>query len=202
MDIKSFIHDSLKNLKALGIDATSRETVLTKAILGMPKDMLEDLEKEQILGLLLDYMGMGIRDEESGTMFRMSEQIYSFDMEVSDIEQMYTLFLKGLSELLKEDFVFTDIEEDIGKVDFESGTGVQTIRFQCNGKACQYDAKVEYDWFDAGMLAYMNQVIEEQHTGKYLYAASDGWQNCILFYQTEEWSERFGELLGIALKKV
>lgn len=200
MDIRAFIHDSLEKLKDLGIDATSMEQTLTDSVLRMPDDMLADMEKEQILGLLLDDMGMGVHDEEHDVSFCMSEQIYSFDMEVFDIEQIYTHFLEGLSMIVKEDFTFTDIEEDTGKVDFEAGTGIQTIHFCCNGKHCQYDAKVVDDWFDPGMLTYINQVIKEYNTGKCLYVASDGWQNCILFYQTEEWARRFQESLGIILE--
>lgn len=200
MDVKGFIHDSLKKLKYLGIDAVIAENALVKSILSMPADMLEDMEEKEILGLLLDNLAIGIRDEETDTLFCMSEQIYSFDMEGSEMEQMYTCFIEEISGILKEDFSFTDIEEDISRVDFESGTGIQTIRFQCNGKICRYDANVEYDWFDTGMITYMNQVIKEGNTGKYLYVTSDGWQNCILFYQTEEWAQHFQELLGLTLQ--
>lgn len=200
MDVRGFIHDSLKKLEILGIDAVNAESTLIKTILSMPADMLGDMEEKEILGLILDNLGMGVRDEETGALFCVSGQIYTFDMEVSDIERMYTDFLEGLSKLVKDDFTFTDIEEDVSNVDFASGTGVQTIRFRCNHKACQYDAKAEYDWFDTGMLAYANQVIRECGTGKCLYVTSDGWQNCILFYQTGEWARHFQELFGVVLE--
>lgn len=200
MDVRGFIHDSLKKLEILGIDAVNAESTLIKTILSMPADMLGDMEEKEILGLILDNLGMGVRDEETDALFCVSGQIYTFDMEVSDIERMYTDFLEGLSKLVKDDFTFTDIEEDVSNVDFASDTGVQTIRFRCNHKACRYDAKAEYDWFDTGMLAYVNQVIRECGTGKCLYVTSDGWQNCILFYQTGEWARRFQELFGVVLE--
>ncbi len=200
MDVKGFIHDSLEKLKALGIDAVIAENALVKSVLSMPADMLEDMEEKEILGLLLDNLAIGIREKETDELFCMSGQIYSFDMEGFGIEEMYTSFIEGLSKIVKDDFIFTDIEEDASRVDFESGTGIQTIRFQCNEKVCRYDANVEYDWFDTGMLTYMNQVIKECNTGKCLYVTSDGWQNCILFYQTEEWAQHFQELLGITLQ--
>ncbi len=53
-----------------------------------------------------------------------------------------------------------------------------------------------YDWFDAGITALLNQVLEEKRTGKYLFLCSDSWQNCIVFYETAEWARRFNETIG------
>lgn len=119
-------------------------------------------------------------------------------MEVFNTSSMYTMFLQGIQAITNEDLNITDIKEDCSKVDFEMGCGTQTIQFQCNGKPYQYNASVNYDWFDTGMLSFMNQVIKEQNTGKSLYAASEG-QDCILLYQTKEWSKQFQELMGFPL---
>ncbi len=200
MNVKEYIHESLEKLRTLGIDVMEQEEILAQSVLRMPEDILADMDEEQILGLLFDSVGgLGSYDEEKQCYLPMTDQIYSFDMEVFEISQMYTNFLQELSRILQGELVFTDVEEDDCKVDQESGTGIQTIRFRCNGTAYEYNAKAYYDWFDPRMLIFMNQVIRQQNTGKSLYITSDGYQNCIIFYQTEEWARKFQELLGIHL---
>lgn len=195
--MRAYIHDCLEKLKILGIDVMEQEAILTQSVLRMPEDMLKDMEDEQILGLLLNFIGVGVHDEEN----QRSDQLYSFDMEVFEIHHMYINFLKELSGILKGELVFTEVEEDDSKADMESGTGILTIRFRCNGTAYAYDAKFYYDWFDPKMLSFLNRVINQQNTGKSLYITSDGFQNCIVFYQTKEWAEKFQDLLGIRLDR-
>ena len=60
-----------------------------------------------------------------------------------------------------------------------------------NSKEYKYIAKVKNDWFDMKMIGYINKILQENNCKKFLYVSNDGWQNCILFYNTEEWSEKF-----------
>lgn len=201
MDVKNFIADNVKKLEALGITIPKEMDIseITKGILSMPEEVLEAMEESQIIGMLLAHIGHGRYDFTDWSWEPLSNQVYSFDAEAFDCSSMYTMFLQGVQAIIGDDISITDIIEDCSKVDFENGSGTQTIRFQCNGKPYQYDAAVNYDWFDTGMLYFMNQTIEEQNTGKSLYVASDGYQGCVLFYQTKEWNERFLELMGFPL---
>ena len=57
--------------------------------------------------------------------------------------------------------------------------------------------------FDTGVLPFINQVIQEQDTGKALYCTGDGAQNLIVFYVSDDWAERFNEKAEwIELKKL
>lgn len=134
------------------------------------------MDGEQILGVLLNFIGVGIYDEKRQSVLPRSDPPYFFDLEVFEIHHMYTNFLRELS-------------------------GILTIRFRCNGTAYAYDAKFYYDWFDPKILSFLNQVINQQNTGKSLYITSDGFQNCIVFYLTKEWAEKFQDLLGICLDR-
>ena len=198
--VEIMIHENITKLKELGIDATSVEEKITESLTSFPSEILESMEPEQINGMILTYISTLLYDD---TTVPPSEprQFFSFDVECMDLEHMYTNFLNSVSEIAGDDLTITDIEEDIGKVDYESGTGVQTVTFNCNGKSYQYDAIVYNDWFDVKMLTFMNKVISEQNTGKNLYVTSDGYQECIVFYQTKDWVKRFNKSLGLHLEQ-
>ena len=198
--VEIMIHENITKLKELGIDATSVEEKITESLTSMPTEILESMEPEQVKGMILTYISTLLYDD---TAVQPSEprQFFSFDVECMDLEHMYTNFLNSVSEIAGEDLTITDINEDTSKVDYESGTGVQTVTFNCNGKSYQYDAIVYNDWFDVKMLTFMSKVISEQNTGKNLYVTSDGYQECIVFYQTKDWVKRFNKSLGLHLEQ-
>ncbi|MDE6737908.1 MAG: hypothetical protein K2K07_02285 [Lachnospiraceae bacterium] len=198
--VEIMIHENITKLKELGIDATSVEEKISESLTSFPTEILESMEPEQVNGMILTYISTLLYDD---TAAQPSEprQFFSFDVECMDPDHMYTIFLNSVSEIAGEDLAITDIEEDTSKVDYESGTGVQTVTFNCNGKSYQYDAVVYNDWFDVKMLTFMNKVISEQNTGKNLYVTSDGYQECIVFYQTKDWAKRFNKSLGLHLEQ-
>lgn len=192
MEMKAFIHESLIKLQELGIDVLAKEPVIGSGILNLPQEVLEAMEEEQILGMVLSSAGYILQRRKDPAM-------YVFDLEVSDIQQTYEDFLQGVAGMAKGELVFTDITQEAAQEDLESGQGMQTVRFQCNRIACEYKAKLHYDWFDTGIFAYVNQVLKEQNRNSRIYVASDGRQDCIVWYRTEEWAQRFYELFGMRL---
>lgn len=195
MDVNAYVHESLEKLRKLGIDALAAEKEVAGSIVFQPEETLEAMEEEQILGMLLSNIGAGFYQ---GTE-QAAREIYTFDMEVPDILRMYTAFLEGVSRIAKGELAFTDVEEDVPEDVLESGRGNRTVRFRCNGKAYEYQARLDYDWFDVGILAFMNRVIGEQNLGSRLYVTSDGYQECVVLYRTEEWVQHFRELFGVEL---
>ena len=73
------------------------------------------------------------------------------------------------------------------------------MQFLCDGKECTYLAQVNYDWFDVGILDYMNEVLADMGNPKRLYFMSDGYQECIIFYCTQFWARRFEKKTGCRL---
>lgn len=197
MDVNAYVHESLEKLRELGIDAMAAEKEVAGSIIFQPEEALEAMEEEQILGMLLSNIGAGFH---RGTE-QAAREIYTFDMEVPDILRMYTAFLEGVSQIAKGELAFTDVEEDVPEEILESGRGSRTVRFRCNGKAYEYRARLDYDWFDIGILAFMNRVLGEQNLESRLYVTSDGYQECVVLYRTEEWARRFRELFGVELEQ-
>lgn len=195
MDMEMYVHECLEKLQKLGIDALAAEKEIADSFLFRPDEALEAMEPESILGSILGSIGAGFYP---GTE-QASSGLYVFDMEVPDVLRMYTAFLEGISQIAGGALEIMDIEEELSEETMEAGNGTQTVRFLCNGTAYEYKARFHYDWFDVGMLAFMNRVIGEQNTGSHLYVTSDGGQDCIVLYRTEEWAQQFRQLFDMEL---
>lgn len=201
METFIMVHEQITKLKEFGIDATSVEDKITASLTAMPAEIIESMGANQINGMILTNIDWLLYQNEAAKPAAGSRQFFCFDMECMELENMYTIFVNSVAEIAGDGLVFTDIAEDTSKVDYESGVGTQTISFCCNGKSYQYDAIVYNDWFDAGMLTFMNNVISEQSSDKHLYVTSDGYQECIVFCKTEDWVARLKNATGIILEQ-
>ena len=153
--------------------------------------MLNDMEDSQILGLVLDNIGRAEYNVENKEYKLFSNNVYSFDTEVIDIDMMYTIFLNFVNKLSNDELRIIDIIEDNSNINYEQGTGEKIVSFKLNSKEYKYITKVKNDWFDMKMIGYINKILQENNCKKFLYVSNDGWQNCILFYNTEKWAEKF-----------
>ncbi len=185
------IHSYIKELKKLGIDATAIEDEVIASFQDYPPEIAESMNEQNIFGMILEYYDLKAQTTATDPDSEQPEMFFAFDFEYMDPETIYTDFLNSFAELTGDEIIITDITEDTNKVDYETGTGTQTVSFQCNGKNYRFDANVQQDWFDSEMLTFMGKVVSDQHTGKNLYVTSDGYQECIIFYQTQEWADRF-----------
>lgn len=187
LNIHNYIGECLQDLKELGIDVTAQKDEIENSIMQMPSDMIADLENEQIAGLMFDNM--------------KSEQVYSFDVEMEDPGNMYRPFLEEIETLTKGDLTFSNIKEVVDEKAFEAGEGDYNLSFICNGKSYEYTLEFQYDWFDTEILSLLNTILEEEKPEYALYAGSDGWQNCIVFYNTKEWAGQFNTKIDLQLEK-
>lgn len=154
------------------------------------------IEKTPFLALLTN-IGLGQYMEEGSRTY--SAEAYWFDFEGMDIANDYIAMLEGIQAMAGSDFQITDMKEDWSQVDWEEGTGVITVTFLYNGSPCLYEAEVNYDWLDGGMIDYVNQVLVREGNEKRVYATGDGGQGAILFYRDSQWAETFTEKTGIPL---
>lgn len=184
MNRKAYIEKCLADLQTLGIDVAGKKQSIIDGIISYPADMLENMDGSRLTGLLLDWID--------------SDKIYSFDTEITVISTMYSDFLERIEKLAKGDIEFRNKTEIFNG---EAEKEIHTIQFQCKEKEYIYRAKSDGDWFDTEIFAFLNQVIAEQKTGKYLFICGDGYQNCIVFYETEEWLRRFNEKMDVQLER-
>lgn len=151
--------------------------------------------------MLLTEAGIGVTNYDTWEWTPAENGVYFFDVEVFDIEKMYTNFLLGVSAIGEGELDFKNITEDTSGVDWEDGTGKRTVRFEWNGSIYTLEAKFEHDWFDTDILAGLNKIIIENGNGKRLYFTGDGYQGCIVFYRDAEWADAFGKETGLSLSE-
>lgn len=152
--------------------------------------------------VLLMALGEGTFDFSEGTWTPCTNGVYSFDVEIFNLDTMYTNFLRGVSALDKEELNFQNIQEDTSEVNWEDGTGKRTVSFEWNGKSYTLEAKVQDDWFDLNIASELNKIIIENGKDKQLFFTSDGLQECIVFYRDKEWANSFQKETGLTFLRV
>lgn len=162
----------------------------------VPKETRDSLD---VITMLLAAVGVGHFDARTHEWTPTSDIVYSFDMEAFDIDRMYTLFLQGIQSISGEEFTIEQIREESGGAEYPTGRETKRVRFLFDGRECMYRAQVNHDWFDVGILDYMNEVLADTGNPKRLYFMSDGYQECIIFYCTEFWARRFEKKTGCRL---
>lgn len=148
---------------------------------------------------LLTALGEGGYDPDAMAWAPSRNGVYAFDMEVSDLERMYTLFLAGVCSLAPEELAFENIREDTSRVDWEKGTGRRTVTFAWRGEEFTLETEMQNDWFNPRLANELSGIIRARNTGKQLFFTGDGYQECIVFYRDKEWADAFEAGTGIAL---
>lgn len=204
------------NIPYAGIEQRSYKeiaVVLEKfEIGGITEQLIDELEESYSkmppeielnkTAMLLSILGQGDYDYSEGTWQPYTNGVYSFDVEVFDIEKMYTNFLIGVSALDKEELDFKNIQEDTGNVNWDEGTGKRTVTFEWNEKTFCLEAEAMYDWFDLNVAKDLNEIIMENGNDKRLYFTDDGYQECIIFYRDAEWASAFQKETGLVFSEL
>lgn len=148
---------------------------------------------------LLGSIGYGDYDYETYAWTPTSTEVYGFDTEVFNLEKMYTDFINGIISISKNEFSITNIEENLDEVDFENGTGIQSISFKYNDHSYLFKGKVNNDWIDCRIIDFMNDIFEKEKNPKRLLCTLDGGQGYFLFYNSLEWAKEFTQKTNIPL---
>lgn len=151
--------------------------------------------------MLLTALGRGEYDYENVAWTPYENGVYAFDMEVFNVEKMYTDFLTGVSLLNKEELDFKNIREDTSQVDWEEGTGKRTVTFEWENESFTLEAEMNSDWFDLDVAYELNGIIGERGKEKQLFFTGDGYQECIIFYRDQDWAKEFQKETGLELEE-
>ncbi len=185
-------------LESLGIDGITDELVsrLEQSWSGIAEEIRAELDMPSTLRTEL---GSGTYNNGSGVWSPSSSAVYAFDMEVFAPDTMYTDFLRGVSVLGGGELDFTDIEENLDHVDWESGSGTRSVTFSWRGARHNRDAQMMHDWFDLRFADSLNALIAANCGGKQLYFGSDGYQELFVFYCDAQWAAAFEAATGMEL---
>ena len=130
---------------------------------------------------LLYWEGSGITDPETYQWTPSRSGIYWSDMEVMNVDTMYTDLLTGI-DAMDGELEISGICEDYGSVNMEYGTGTVSVTFALNGRQAQLSANFDYDWLDIDVLREIGQLLTEDDLDKDLYFAFDEGQGFYLYY--------------------
>ena len=199
MNNKITIDEQADILKELGLSDVSKDVVelAKKTLENMPTEVAESTD---MIAMLLMYSAHGNYDFDTGVWTSTSSQVYSFDVEVFDIENMYSLFFQGIMSINSGEFEISNVVEDMSNVNLEIGQGKRIVSFLYNGQEQLFIANDNTDWFDVKIIGFMNGILEQNGSKKKLYGFSDGYQECIIFYCTKEWAREFVIKTGCTLE--
>lgn len=177
---KISLAEKLAILESLDINFTNDEQL---------KELKENEEEEMpvTFTVLLEMIGMGEEDEETGKWIPSSNKVYAFDSEVSDVDNMYTHFIEGVLAISNQEFGITEIEEVIEEDERHY------IKFQYNDHSYEFVGETEGDWMDCRIIDFMNQVFVKENNSKFLLCMPNESQGFNILYNTQEWAMTFAE---------
>lgn len=164
--------------------------------LTIPEDIIQEASAKgdhpSDFHTLLAEIGFGEFDPDTGMWTPTSDQIFSFDAEVFDVENMYPNFIKGLQAISKGELVFSDVVQDDSDVDWDTPDGIMHVSYRLNGVPCSFDAPFMGDWMDTSFQDAVNRELEKLGIQKRFYA-TEGMQGNTLFFCTETWARKLEE---------
>ena len=174
-----------ENLKELGISGISDDII----------DMIDEDRAEMdgdvvysAVGTMLSWAGSPDYDFDTCTMTPKNKTVYSFDMEVFDVSNMYTDFLNGVKYIGDGDLDFTNIKESDGALG-------KHVTFDWDGESYELNLRENTDWFDMHAVEQLNKLIDKKGMKKRLYFTTDEYQEAIIFYRDKEWADKFEKMM-------
>lgn len=144
---------------------------------------------------LLCWEGCGIYDEETWGWTPSTSGVYWFDMEVCDLDTIYSDFLRGI-DAMSDDLSFSNITEDYSGANLESGSGTVIFSFTHEGETFSFTADYIGDWFDMNMLYEVGAVLASDRSYEDLWYTFDDGQGILLYYGTADQARQLGKLTG------
>lgn len=185
-----------QDLQDLGIGGITDDLVrsLEEQCANMPAEVIFSKT-----ATLLSAVGMGNYGPGLSSWTPAHNGVYSFDMECFDESAIYTYFLEGVAALGEGELDFTNISEDLSRMDREAGTGPRSVSFDWNGSRYTLEMTAQQDWFDLAAARQLSKIVKEAGGEKQLYFVGDGYQNCIVFYRDAQWAKEFQQKTGLPL---
>lgn len=145
---------------------------------------------------LLTFEGAGQYDWVTWEWTPSRSGVYWFDLEVVNLESIYSDFLRGV-DAMDESLSFSNIAEDYSGVDLEAGMGKVSFSFDYLGQRHQLEAQYDYDWFDTDMVYALGRILAADDDPQDLWMTPDGGQGLLLYYGTEEEAKALSTKTGL-----
>jgi len=174
IDIDAFVKKNYSKMKELGLAVESEESSVIESLKRYPMEMLDDIGEEGIVAFLF-------------IETKFSDVFYT-DFEGIEYEE----FLKNCQRISGDELCFGEVTNDVADEISESGEGSSEVSFEFEGTKYNYTAKVYYDWFDIGFIAFLNSVLEQIGMKKRIIAFGDP-NGVLITYQEPDFCKRLKE---------
>lgn len=192
-------------LRGMGIDVPDEAVEKTEARMDSFRKAWQEegfdyreSPRDFAVNLLWD-LGSGEYDHDSALRTPTSSDVYAFDTEVCDIDNMYRLFLQGVSAIVPG-FEPAGIEETIEEYpDLIAMFGIYgktTVSFVLNGTGYEHELRFMGDWFDENAIGWINEVLEKEGFEHRLYAFGAMDQGLILVYGDDTLAQKMRSLIS------
>lgn len=149
---------------------------------------------------LLYWEGSGQLDQDTLEWTPSVSGIYWMDMEVWNVDTMYTDFLTGLDSM-SDGITISNVCEDNSNVDLENGTGSIHISFELNDEVHTLSAWSNFDWFDMEVIVQTGTILEADGDARNLYVSDDGGQGLYFFYSDDSTARELSRLTGLTFRQ-
>ena len=137
---------------------------------------------------MLQFLGSGPWSDEKEEYIPVSDQVYAFDAEVMDIENMYTVFLTRVN-LIIPDAAIGDIREDMSGLD-ENLEGRRSVTFSLDGREYTWEFESLGDWLNMDIVDRLNGALKEAGCKGRLHVVSDDVDQIVtLVYGDDAWAK-------------
>lgn len=130
---------------------------------------------------LLYWEGSGFTNYETYEWTPSRSGIYWIDIEVMNVNTMYTDLLTGIAAM-NEELSLSEIYEDYTNADIETGIGTVSVSFTLNDQHVDLTADYYFDWMDTDVLCKIGHLLSSDDYEKDLYFASDEGQGFYFYY--------------------
>ena len=149
---------------------------------------LKGLEKMDVDALTFEAGMLGCNDAAHVSILmltRLGESenpyVYAFDAANMPQDSMYIEFLKSAERVSGGEFCPRDVRQRMV-------AGKERVNFVWRGKSYTYQANIQANWLDDGIIDYINEIINKAGIkDKKFFGFFDGGQGIVLLYNTFEW---------------
>jgi hypothetical protein len=154
--------------------------------------LFDDCDRETIernYWILLFTLG-GERELDNGWE-ALSNDIYCFDMECVEDDDIYASILKKLSFYSKGSFEIENVSSAVSHEKKEA-----SVSFEFRGTMYQWQLHYDGDWFDCTVINRINALLKNVGESKSFYTSSPD-QNLLVVYSTDEIIKELNNLVNV-----
>lgn len=206
----SLLEENFALLESLGIEFSEEDKEMIsrsidETLANYPEDLLKkfgfDRDRFSDIPTILSWLGYGDTDYETGITTYSSDDVFAFDTEMYDVEGGYLELLNAVERMSGGAADIGNCEIEISEDLFMKGEGSFPIRFELNGQACEYTAKLQTDWMDCEIINYINRILKEQGIKESIWSMFDTGQGTVIFYNDADWAKEFEAATGCELTR-